>query len=253
MSSAQDPPTAGTGAALTFNSPLSDERAARLVRQLAASAPSDILDVGCGWAELLLSLLDAVPDARGRGLDVHAPDIDRARFAATQRGLGERVQLETKEAGGTLAAADVVVNIGAFQAFGDIPVALARLRDLVRPGGRLLFGCEYWEHVPTEAELAALWEGTSIEDCLLLPDLVDAAIAAGFRPLGTETVTRQEWEAYESGHMAPLEEWLAAHRIHPRADEVRAQLDQQRTIWLRGHRDLLGFAYLTLLPTRSSA
>lgn len=252
MSTPQSPPAAGNGAALLFNSPLSDERAARLVTQLAASAPTDVLDVGCGWAELLLTLLDTVPSARGRGVDLHAPDISRARTAARQRGLHERVKLEAKEADDTLTQADLVLNIGAFQAFGDIRTALTKLRGLVRPGGRLLFGCEYWEHVPTEEELAALWEGTSAEDCLLLPDLVDAAISAGFRPLSTATVTRQEWEAYESGHMAPREEWLAAHPEHPQAKEVREQLDQQRTIWLRGHRDLLGFAYLTLLPVQTA-
>lgn len=143
MSSPQNPPAAGNGTALTYNSPLSDERAARLVRQIATSAPTDLLDVGCGWAELLLSLLDVVPDARGRGLDIHAPDIERARAAAQQRGLSGRVQLEAEEADDTLTPRDAVLNIGAFQAFGDIPTALARLRSLVRPGGRLLFGCEY--------------------------------------------------------------------------------------------------------------
>lgn len=65
-------------------------------------------------------------------------------------------------------------------------------------------------------------------------------------------MTRQEWEAYESGHMAPQEEWLAAHPGHPQAGEVREQLDQQRTIWLRGHCDLMGFAYLTLLPVQTA-
>jgi hypothetical protein len=28
--------------------------------------------------------------------------------------------------------------------------------------------------------------------------------------------------------------------------KVRAKLDRQRSIWLRGHRDAMGFAYLTL-------
>jgi hypothetical protein len=28
--------------------------------------------------------------------------------------------------------------------------------------------------------------------------------------------------------------------------EVRAELDKTRNIWLRGHRDIFGFAYLTL-------
>ena len=33
---------------------------------------------------------------------------------------------------------------------------------------------------------------------------------------------------------------------HPRAGEIRAELDRIRNIWLRGHRDVFGFAYLTL-------
>lgn len=253
MVTSDAPPAAGSGTALTYNSPLSDERASRLIEQLAATTPSDVLDVGCGWAELLLDVLDAVPSARGHGIDEHGPDIERGRESARRRGLEERVQLEAGQAGDSIPSADLVLNIGAFQAFGDVPTALARLRKLVRPGGRVLLGCEYWEHTPNDAELAALWDGTLAEESLLLPDLVDAVIAAGFRPLSTQTVTRQEWEDYESGHMAPLEEWLAHHPEHPQADVARAQLDEQRTIWLRGHRDLLGFAYLTLMPTAMTA
>lgn len=246
-------PPAGNGSALSYNSPLAAYRATRLVEQLAQAAPRDVLDIGCGWAELLLDLLDAVPSARGHGIDEHEPDIERGRESARRRGLSDRVQLEARQADDTLPSAELVVNIGAFQAFGDVPTALARLRELVRPGGRALLGCEYWEHTPSDVELAALWEGTAREESLLLPDLVDAAITAGFRPLSTQTVTRQEWEDYESGHMAPQEEWLARHPQHPQADAVRRQLDEQRTIWLRGHRDLLGFAYLTLLPVEVTA
>lgn len=253
MDTHDGPPPAGNGSALAYNSPLSPDRAARLVEQLAQAGPRDVLDVGCGWAELLLDLLDAVPSARGVGIDEHGPDIARAQEDARRRGLSGRVRLEARQADGTLPSADLVLNIGAFQAFGDVPTALARLCELVRPGGRVLLGCEYWEHTPSDAELAALWEGTVREESLLLPDLVDAAITAGFRPLSTQTVTRQEWEEYESGHMAPQEEWLARHPEHPQAGAVREQLDEQRTIWLRGHRDLLGFAYLTLMPVTGAA
>ena len=81
---------------------------------------------------------------------------------------------------------------------------------------------------------------------MYLPDVVDAAIAAGMRSLRIETVARGEWEEFESGLASDSEEWLLANPGHPGAEAVRAQLDTQRAIWLRGHRDLLGFAYLTL-------
>ncbi|HEY1488053.1 MAG TPA: SAM-dependent methyltransferase, partial [Micromonosporaceae bacterium] len=127
---------------------------------------------------------------------------------------------------------------------------LRELRKRVTPGGRLLFGAETWEQIPPPERLAHLWDGTTVDECLELPDMVDAAVEAGFRPLWIETATRGEWEAFESGHAIEIEEWLLANADHPEAESVRDKLDQQRSIWLRGHRDYLGFAYLTLgVPT----
>ena len=58
----------------------------------------------------------------------------------------------------------------------------------------------------------------------------------------------QEWEEFESGYQADEEEWLAAHPGHPKAAEVREQVDEHRSCWLRGYRNVLGLAYLTLIP-----
>jgi hypothetical protein len=41
-------------------------------------------------------------------------------------------------------------------------------------------------------------------------------------------------------------ELLLANGDHPDAGQIRAGLDRHRSTWLRGHRDVLGFAYLTL-------
>lgn len=101
------------------------------------------------------------------------------------------------------------------------------LRAVVNPGGRLVFGAEFWQRPPTPGQLANMWPGSSAEDCTDLAGLVDRAVVAGFRPLRIETVTTGEWD-------------------EPQADEVRTRLDTQRGNWLRGHRDVLGFAYLTL-------
>jgi hypothetical protein len=110
----------------------------------------------------------------------------------------------------------------------------------------LLFGAEYWHRPPTEGELAHMWDGITADDCTDLPGLVDLTTAAGFRPLRIETATRDEWEEFESGYCAELEEWLLDHPGHSHTAEVRAKVDRHRDIWLRGHRDVMGFAYLTL-------
>jgi SAM-dependent methyltransferase len=241
-----DAPALGTGARLDFMGPLSAGRADRLAAELAAVRPATVIDLGCGWGELLLRVLAAAPGARGVGVDTHGPDLARARANAAARGLADRVTFVEGPGAEHASVADVVVNVGAYQAFGDVAAALRTLADLVTPGGRLLFGAEFWERPPTPGQLADMWPGSSADDCTDLVGLVDLAIAAGFRPLCVETATRGEWEVFESGLAAEPEEWLLANPGHPAADEVRAKLDNQRNIWLRGHRDVLGFAYLTL-------
>ncbi|MFD0568053.1 SAM-dependent methyltransferase [Kitasatospora gansuensis] len=241
----------GFGAArrLTFHVPLSTTRADRLVAELA-SRKASVTDFGCGWGELLLRVLDAAPQAHGIGVELHGPDVERARGNAAGRGLAHRATFVEGDAREHLSPADLVISSGAYQAFGSIPDALQALRPLVNPGGRLLFSCEIWERTPTAEELTNLWPGSTVDTCLHLPDLVDQAVAAGFRPLGIETSTRGEWDSFESGFAADAEEWLLANSNHPEADAERARLDAHRTTWLRGSREVVGFAFLTLgVPT----
>ncbi|MCP2328388.1 SAM-dependent methyltransferase [Hamadaea flava] len=241
-----DPPALGTGSQLQFMAPLSAQRAADLVAGLAVRRPATIVDVGSGWGELLLRLLTALPEAQGVAIDTHGPDLDRGRASAEQRGLADRASFVAGEAGRHAQAADLVISIGAYQAFGTISEALAELRKLVHPGGRLLFGAEFWERPPTEAELGRMWPGIDADACLYLADLVDAAVTAGFRPLRIGTATADEWAEFESGLAADIEEWILDHPDHPETAGLRDKLDAQRSIWLRGHRGVMGFAYLTL-------
>jgi SAM-dependent methyltransferase len=241
-----DPPALGSGARIDFNAPLSAERANRLTRDLAAVRPATVLDLGCGWGELLLRIVAACPDARGVGVDTHQPDLVRGRGNAAARGLAGRVSFIEGPAAENLRPADVVINVGAHQAFGGVVEALHALHGAVRPGGRVLFGAEFWEYPPAPAQLANMWPGISADDCTSLAELADQAVAVGFRPLRIETATRSEWEEFESGLAADLEEWLLTHADHPEADKMRTRLDSQRSIWLRGHRGVMGFVYLTL-------
>ncbi len=240
---------------LAFHGPLSEVRAARFVDRLTRAKPATVLDIGSGWGELMLRILAAVPDATGVGFDTDEGDLDRGRDNARARGLSERVTFYQESGVGTARGpADLVLCLGASHALTEIEppghtaAALRELRRLVTPAGRVLLSESYWQRMPTEAELAAMWPGTSAGEYGSLADLADLAVAAGFRLAWIETATPGEWEDFESGYQSDEEEWLAAHPGHPEAAEIRERLDQHRSFWLRGYYGILGQAYLTLVP-----
>jgi SAM-dependent methyltransferase len=229
---------------LDFNSPLSAERADRIKRVLIRGRPRTVLDVGCGWGELLLRVLAAAPEASGTGVDQNADLLVRGRRNADRRGLAGRVRFVAADATQLDTPADVAICVGADHAFGDQRAALTALLNLVRPGGRLLFGSGFWT-TPARPEQAAA-VGLQPDSLTDLAGLVDLAVANGFRPIDIQTAGPAEWEAFESGFLADREEWLVRHPNHPDAEEIRTRADRHRDGWLRGYRNVLGLAYLVL-------
>ncbi|MFI6855524.1 SAM-dependent methyltransferase [Streptomyces sp. NPDC050416] len=234
---------------LTFHGPLSETRADALVQRLTRHIPTTVLDIGCGWGELMLRILAATPDATGTGIDINTEDLDRGRKAAEARGLTTRVLFLEESATGTPhGPADLVLCVGASQALGSrLPQALAELRRLVTDHGRVLLGEGFWQRTPTEAELTRMWPEAKATDHPDLATLVALAVDAGFRPEWTETASLDEWEEFESAYLADTEVWLARHPGHPQAAETRERADRHRAAWLT-YRGVLGLAYLTLVP-----
>lgn len=217
------------------------------MRNLAAADPRVVVDFGCGLGALLRRIAVASPRARCVGVDIDVELLASARKATAAAGLDNRVSfVEADAAGWEGETPDLAMCVGASHAWGSAAAALSALADQVAPGGRVLFADGFWERHPTAAELASMWEGTSVEDWADLAGLVDSATAAGLRPLRVEAVERSEWDDFESGFLADMESWLVQNPGDPRAGEIRARADAHRGYWLRGHRGLLGFAYLTL-------
>ncbi|MBT2673599.1 methyltransferase domain-containing protein [Streptomyces sp. ISL-14] len=239
---------------LTFHGPLSEARAHSLVQRLTRTNPTTVLDIGCGWAELMLRVLAATPEATGTGIDIKTEDLARARRNAETRGLTQRATFVEESAVATShGPADLVLCVGASQALSTAEPpdhtieALRALRRLVTDGGRVLLGEGFWQRTPTPAELAGMWPEAAATDHYDLATLLDLAVDAGFRPEWTETASLDEWEEFESAYQADLEIWLAEHPDHPLAAETRERLDRHRAQWM-SYRGVLGLAYLTLVP-----
>lgn len=238
-----------------FHGPLSCDRADRLIRSFGPLGGLHVVDLGCGWAELLLRTLAANPGATGHGVDTDAAAIAHGTANAQARGLGDRVVLEVADAAtwptgpSDGPVADVVIVNGASHVWGGDAAghtanALRVGRALLRPGGRMLLGEGFWEQEPTAARLAAM--PIERDECRPLPDLVDLALDHGFRLLELSRASRDEWDEFESRHALGWERFLLANPDSPHAADVKARADAHRKAWLRGWQDVLGFAYLTL-------
>ncbi len=219
--------------------PLSPARAERLVSFLSSGlGDGTVLDLGCGWGELLLRVVQAAPDSRGLGIDADA-DADAIAHGldlARRRDLTHRVTLVHGDARvDTPDRARAVLCIGASQIWGpaeqdqplDYSAALAALRGLLPSGGRLVYGESIWARQPTPAATAAL-SGRS-DEFIALPALVDLATEHGFVPMAVHQATTDEWDTLESGYGACYARWLGEHGLHhPDAPAVLAAARSQR-------------------------
>lgn len=244
--------------ALTYMSPLSDDRAARLIDFLGSELTGTVLDVGCGWASLLVRVVAAAPDSRGVGIDTDPDALAHGRRLAESLGVADR--LELREVDSTTTGLDDVsaaaaICIGASQAWprtdpGDERMnydgALRGLRRVVRRGGRVVFGEGIWSQPPTPAAIGPL--GGREDEMTFLPDLLELAVGNGFAIHAFHEASVDEWDVFESGYTARYATWLAAHEPdHPDAKEVAERARAQREAYLRGYRGVLGLAYLHLI------
>jgi cyclopropane fatty-acyl-phospholipid synthase-like methyltransferase len=240
---------------MTFLSPLSEARAARLVAFLAEHEPSTVLDVGCGWGELLLRVLEAAPGARGLGVDLDEESLTGAREHAASRDLAERATFESRDAREVSGTFDAVTCIGASQIWGpdvserqpmDYAAALTALRALVPRGGRLVYGEGIWTAPPTPAAIAPL--AGRDDELVTIGALVVLAEAHGFAVVAAHQADLDEWDTFESGYTAGYARWLAEHDADdPDAEEVRGLAARQHAAYFGGYRGVLGLAYLHLV------
>ncbi|MEU4767129.1 methyltransferase domain-containing protein [Actinosynnema sp. NPDC023794] len=230
-------------ALLDFNTPLSDAKAYDLINSFHLRPGDTVVDYGCGWAELLLRAVEHQPAATGLGVDSDDYAITRGQANVEARGLTSRVTLDLADVTGWAAEpADVTISIGASHAWGGTKATLEAMHARTRPGGRLLLGDGFWETTPSPKALEIFGE----DEFGTLAELVDLAMACGYRLLSLTTANRDEWDSFESRWCASRELWLLEHPDDPKAAEVRAIVDDHRDGWLKGYRTEFGLAYLTL-------
>lgn len=226
---------------MRWNAPLSEDHASLLLNRLGVSPGDSVIDLGCGWGELLLRAVAPVVSATGVGVDTDRSALRRGRDASAAAGLADRVTFSAADTSGWEIHGDRIICVGASHAWGGTREALGALGGLLRPHGRVLFGDGYWERAPGEAATAMF--GAEV---LALPDLVDTALALGWRVMHLSTADQREWDDFESTWRAGRQEWLLAHPDDRRADQTCEKIDSQLRDYIGVYRNVLGFAYLIL-------
>lgn len=227
---------------MRWEAPLSEEHAALLLQRLDLQPGASVLDLGCGWGELLLRAAASTEGIAAVGVDTDVASIERGRSLAATRELSRRVTFVEADAAAWAVPADRVMSVGASHAWdGGTVAAMQALTDAVRPGGRLLFGDMCFEAPPSPA--AAEMFG---DEALPLAELVEQARTLGWRVLHLSTADQREWDDFESTWRAGRQEWLLQHPASPMAGEVRERLDAQLRRYTSAYRGVLGFAYLVM-------
>ena len=133
---------AGTG---TYSKPAPRSYRAHLVSEWIPSlyGATDMLDrgakvadIGCGHGASTLIMAEAFPNSSFSGFDYHVPSIHRARQAAREAGVSDRVVFEAaaaKEYSGH--DYDLVCAFDCLHDMGDPVGACAHVRDTLAPGG----------------------------------------------------------------------------------------------------------------------
>jgi SAM-dependent methyltransferase len=213
---------------LVLYNPLAEADVDEAIGLLGLERGARVLDVACGRAEVLGRIAERW-DVEAIGYDIDAELIEGAR----RPGL-DLIVADEPPAG----PFDLAVCIGSSHALGGFPDALARLHQLVRPGGQVLLGEGYWRTTPTPEYLDAL--GGATEDELSdYRGLFDMAQAAGLTPLWSCVASERDWDRYEWTQVLNAERH-GGEQLLERAAAAR------RRLTMPGGRETLGFALALL-------
>lgn len=229
--------------------PISGVNVNRLLRRADRRPAARILDLGCGEAAWALQALAHYLDGHADGVDVNRYALERAAEAAAERGLADRLTLHERDARTYVPDGDydLVLCVGSTHVFDGFDGTLELAGRHACEDGILVVGEGFWQVPPTPQALAAL--DATPEEFTDLAGLVDVAERASWTPVYAHVSDAAEWDNYEWSWIGSLTEWAIDNPGHPDAAEARTHARKHRDQWLRGYRNVLGFATMVLRRT----
>jgi cyclopropane fatty-acyl-phospholipid synthase-like methyltransferase len=233
-------PVANRG--LQFRNPIDGRMVDEVVDSLDLARGGRLLDLGCGSGELLIRAARR-HGAAGTGLDVAEASIADARERARAAAPGAELDFRVQDARDLVRGAgeyEAAAAIGARDAVGLYAEALARLAELVAPGGRVVLGDAYWLREPSSEYTAAL--GLERSALPTYDGMIRAAGEAGLLPRYVVASSLEVRDRYLWTRLLNCERHIAARPSDPLSGHLRRWADAERDRYVHlGGREVLGF------------
>jgi SAM-dependent methyltransferase len=219
-----------------IQNPTSADKIRLLGETMRIDGQSQVLDIACGKAGPALVLARQF-GCRVTGVERAPEFVSAARARIHAAGLGDRIEIVEQDATSfepEPSRYDVAMCLGATFIWGNLDGTLNALTPAVRRGGHVAVG-EVYLRRPLPDGVEGYGEFRPL-----------AQTAARFAEAELELITfiassLDDWDRYESLHWRAVEEWMAANRDDPDAEEFRRRNDADRRDYLAWGRDTLGW------------
>lgn len=206
------------------------EQAQQAKRELVcaklALAPGErLLDVGCGWGSLVIHAAQR-HRVRALGITLSEPQAALARERVAAAGVGELVEIRVADYREVQGSFDAIASIGMVEHVGEerIDLYARRLRELLRPGGRLL------NHgIAKLADFDSRDEG-AISERFVFPDGVPLPLSRVICALERAGLATRHVEGLQDDYARTIAHWI--ERLDGRLAEAIALAGEERVrIW----------------------
>jgi cyclopropane-fatty-acyl-phospholipid synthase len=173
-------------------------------RKLALRPGERVLDIGCGWGSFVTHAA-ARHGVQALGITLSEPQAQLARQRAAAAGVADRVEIRVADYREIAGEFDAIASIGMVEHVGEerIDLYARRLRELLRPGGRLLnHGIAKLQDLDTPDEGA-------ISERFVFPDGVPLPLSRVIGALERAGLATRHVEGLPQDYARTLTEWIA--------------------------------------------